>query len=385
MNIVLLPAPSYIGGVTTHVVMLSKGLKELGHKVFLIQGTPKTWFRVPFIRLPEIIIGQFNLYFSRRYRRWSEDFYLLVDTMWKTKGNITVMNIQNVQHIGMAKLLQRLTGCRLVLTVHGYLTYEAETGNWCKVGDPTHQWLWSMEKTGYNRFDAIVCVARRTVKHVEEFTSKTIHLIPNGLDTDVFKPQAERDRVHSGKKTILFAGAIQEAKGIMDVLKVVYLLVGNNRPTLLLRVAGTGPQEPEARQYVLDNGLEQNVEFLGLVTREKMVDFYQSGAILLFPSKPAGLSGKSEESSPYSVLEALACGVPVVAYRTGGLHEQVQNGVNGYLVDPGNLEALAACAAELLDNAGLLTQMSVAARLHCVRDFSHIIMAQRYVKVYECG
>ncbi len=385
MNIVLLPAPSYIGGVTTHVFMLSKGLRELGHKVFLIQGTPPTWFRVPFIRLPEIIIGQFNLYFSRRYRRWSEDFYFLADTMWKTKGNIAVLNIQNVQHIGMAKLLQRLTGCKLALTVHGYLTYEAETGNWCKIGDATHKWLWSVEKSGYDRFDSIVCVARRTVTHVEKFTSKNIHLIPNGLDTDVFKPPAEIDSVQGSPRTMLFAGAIQEAKGIMDVLKVLRLLVGNKRPALLLRVAGTGPQEPEARQFVRDNGLEQNVEFLGLVNREKMVDFYQSGSILLFPSKQAGLSGKAEESSPYSVLEALACGVPVVAYRTGGLHEQVRDGVNGYLVEPGDLDAFAACAATLIDNAELLKQMGAAARLHCVQDFSHIIMARRYVKVYECG
>ncbi len=339
MNIVLLPAPSYIGGVTTHVVMLSKGLSELGHNVCLIQGTPDTWFRVPFIRLPETIIGRFNLYFSRRYRRWSEDLYLLADTLWKTKGKIQILNIQNVRHIGMAKLLQRMTGCKLVLTVHGYLTYEAETENWCTVGDKTHQWLWAMEKEGYDRFDSIVCVARKTVSYVEKYTSRPIALIPNGLDTNTFKPLVAQSKGISARRTVLFSGALQEAKGIMDVLKAIHILVQDNRSDLLARVAGTGPQEAEARQYALSNGLENNVEFLGLVSREKMADFYQAGTILLFPSKQAGLSGKSEESSPYSVLEALACGVPVVAYRTGGLQEQVRDGVNGYLVESGDINA----------------------------------------------
>lgn len=384
MNIVLLPAPPYkeIGGVATHVYMLAKGLSQLGQNVFLVQGTPDTWFRWTFIRLPEILIGKISVYFSRRYRRWSEDLYFVLDALWKTKGRIHILNIQNVRHIGMAKLLQRMTGCKLVLTVHGYMTYEAETGNWCTVGDKTHQWLWSMEKTGYDRFDAIVCVARRTVSYVAKFTSKPIALIPNGLDTEVFKPAMGLSKGNNTRRTMLFSGALQEAKGIMDVLKVLHILVKNNRNDLLLCIAGTGPQEPEARRYVLDSGLENNVAFLGLVKREKMVDFYQAGTILLFPSKSAGLSGKSEESSPYSVLEALACGVPVVAYQTGGLHEQIQEGVNGYLVEPGNMEALAARTGELLDNVELLQKMGEAARTYCVQKFSHIKMAQQYLQVY---
>ena len=385
MNIVLLPAPSYkeIGGVATHVYMLAKGLSELGQKVVMIQDPPNTWFRVPFIRLPETIIGIANLYFSRRYKRWTEDLYYLADTLWKTKGKINILNIQNVQHVGMAKLLQQLTGCKIVLTVHGYLTFEAESGNWCTVGDKTHQWLWSMERDGYDRFDSIVCVARRTIKHVEQFTSKSIILIPNGLDTDSFKPVIGLDKINRASRTILFSGALQEAKGIMDALKVIQILVKDNQYDLLLVVAGTGPQEMEARQYVLDNGLENVVTFLGGVSREKMPDFYQMGSVLLFPSKQAGLSGKSEESSPYAVLEALASGVPAIAYRTGGLQEQIRDGENGYLIEPGNIEDLAAQTGRLINDTELLGKMGMAARLVCVQKFSHIQMAQQYMNVYD--
>jgi glycosyltransferase involved in cell wall biosynthesis len=384
VNIVLLTAPSYkeIGGVATHVYMLAKGLSELGQNVTIIRNPPNTWFRVPFIRLPETIFGCINLYFSRRYRRWMEDLYYIADVLWKTKGRIDVLNIQNVQHVGMAKLLQQATGCKIVLTVHGYLTFEAESRNWCAVGDKTHQWLWSMERNGYGRFDSIVCVARRTVKHVEQFALKPISLIPNGLDTDSFKPVGELNKESRVGGTILFSGALQEAKGIMDALKVIQILVKDNKNDLLLVIAGNGPQEAAARQYVLDNGLEKAVTFLGKVSREKMPAFYQRGCVLIFPSKQAGLSGKSEESSPYAVLEALASGVPAIAYRTGGLQEQILDGENGYLIDPGDVTGMAARTEKLITDTELLEKMGRSARKYCVQNFSHVKMAQQYMNVY---
>jgi len=330
MNIVLLPSPPFeeIGGVSTHVHMLAKGLRELGHEVCVISENPPTWIRVPFIRLPEIILGRVNLYFSRRYRRWAEDAYYIADTLWKTKGKMDVLNIQNVQHVGVARLLRFLTGCRLVLTVHGYLTYEAESRQWCTIGDKTHQWLWTMEKTGYDRVDSIICVGNRAESYVAQFTRQAIVVIPNGLDTEVYKPDSKAN-VKTTK--ILFAGMLQAAKGILDAIQVLHILIGRpNMEGVSLRVAGTGPQEALAKQYVADNGLAERVTFLGAVRKDKMPDFYRQGDVLLFPSQQAGLSGKSEESSPYSVLEAMSSGLPVIAYRTSALEEHVQDGITGY-------------------------------------------------------
>ena len=193
MNIVLLPSPSFaqLSGVSTHVHMLAKGLRAQAHNVFVIQENPLRWFRWPFLRLPEWILGQVSLYHARRYRRWVEDRYYAVNALWQTKGAIDVLNVQNVQHIDAAKLLQYLTGCKIVLTVHGYLTYEAEERKWCAVGDKTHQWLWRAEKNGYGQFDSVVCVGRRLGSYVEQFTGKTATVIHNGLDMDFYHPVGE--------------------------------------------------------------------------------------------------------------------------------------------------------------------------------------------------
>ena len=382
MKLVLLPSPPFeeIGGVSTHVYMLAKGIRELGHEVSVIPENPPTWIRVPFIRIPEVIFGWVSLYLSRRYRRWAEDAYYFVETLWKTKGQIDVLNIQNVQHVGMAKWLSSLTGCRLVLTVHGYLTYEAESRNWCSMGDQTHQWLWSMEKAGYDQVDSLVCVGRKAASYVAQFTKKPITIIPNGLDTEVYKPGSKEA---PQKTRILFAGLLQAPKGILDALQAIHILDQQSKMKVSLSVAGMGPQEVAAKQYVRDNGLKDQVTFLGSLRKEKMPEFYRQGDILLFPSRQAGLSGKSEESSPYSVLEAMSSGLPVISYRTSALEEHVQDGITGYLVEAGDVNGLANRIRKLADDTELLRIMGSAARNHCVKCFSHIRMAQQYVRVYE--
>ncbi|MDD3158702.1 glycosyltransferase family 4 protein [Anaeromusa sp.] len=381
MNIVLLPAPSFkeIGGVATHVFMLARGLEKLGHHVFLINEYPPKWFRWPFVRFPEWLLSKFNICVARQYRRIAEDLYFFIELLWKTKGVVHVLNIQNVQHAEIVKWLRCLRRCQAVLTVHGYLTYEAESRGWCTVGDQTHQWLLTLERKGYAEFDAIVCVGRQAVRHVQQFVSKPVAVIPNGLDTNLFcaAPKVTREKI-----CILFAGVLQPAKGIMDALEATRLLIQKHKAAVELRVAGKGAQAEEAKAYVVAHGLEKSVVFLGALQKEEMPAFYRSGDILLFPSKQGGVSGKSEESSPYAVLEAMASGLPIVAYRTQALEDHVQEGRTGFLVAPGDCYALADRLGELCRNTSMLQDMGKAARLHCEQHHSQIKMAQRYLEIY---
>jgi len=383
MNIVLLPSPPFeeIGGVSTHIFMLSKGLGELGHHVFVIQEYPPRWFRWFFVRIPEVLLSKVSLCFSRRYRRAVEDMYFSLEVILKTKGKLDVLNIQNVQHAKIVKWLRCLTGCKAILTVHGYLTYEAESSQWCTPGDKSHQWLWSLETQGYHQFDEIICVGGRAGSYVRQFTAKPITIIPNGLDTNRFRPASRA----VGLKTsiqLLFVGLLQPAKGIMDAIQAVQALVGEYKIGVVLRIAGKGMQEQVVKQYVTEYGLEDSVVFLGALSKGKMPDFYRSGDILLFPSKQAGLSGKSEESSPYAVLEAMASGLPVVAYRTSALQEHMQDGITGYLVEPGDVDSLAKHLRDLCLDIKLMQKMGNAARMYCEQNYSQTKMAERYVNVY---
>jgi len=382
MKVVLLPTPplTEISGVSTHVYMLAKGLVDLGHAAIVIETNPPDFIRLPLIRGPETVISWFSLYGSRRYRRWVEDVLYLIIVLWKTRGRFDVLNLQNIRLAAMGAWLRRRCHCAVIATIHGYVTYEAESDNWCSIGDKSHQWLWRTETTGYDKADAIICVADKTKNYVSQFTAKPISVIHNGLDTGVFCP-GQNPQVQA-RVVVLFSGAVQTAKGIFTALAAIHYIVKQGKD-LLLRVAGKGDQTEEAKQYVLDRHLEQYVEFLGPVAKTKMPEFYQSGEILLFPSQTAGLSGVSEESSPYSILEAMACGLAVVAFQTGGIREQVRDGVDGYLIQPGNEDELARKLGCLIDDPDLRQKMGENARAHCVNRFSHIQMAQNYLNVFS--
>ena len=384
MNIVLLPSPPFgeIGGVSTHVYMLAKGLRALGHRVHVVPALPPRWFRAPLITLPALLLGLFSGYVSQRYLQGMNNLYYIASALWRTRLEIDVLNVQNVRHYSVAALLHHLTGCRTILTVHGYLTYEAEAGRQCRVGGRLHRWLWSLEKNGYERHDAIVCVAEKTRRYIEQFTTKEIYLINNGVDTKEFSPAPNQPKSAGKPITILFAGILQAAKGIMEALDVIRRIV-ERKHAVIFRVAGNGPQEGEARQYVATHRLENHVEFLGALKKENMPDFYRSGDLLLFTSKQAGLSGRAEESLPYSVVEAMASALPVVAFHTGGLGELVIHGETGFLCEAGDVQQCAAYIERLMEEAALLDVMRKQSRKYCLEKFSHLKMAKQFLSVYE--
>jgi glycosyltransferase involved in cell wall biosynthesis len=359
--------------------MLARGLAAFGHEVVVIETNPPEYIRLLLIRGPETIISWLSLYGSRRYRSWVEELYYLFQVYRITGGSFDILNLQNIRYAGIGKWLQRWCHCAVVATVHGYLTYEAESDKWCSVGDKAHRWLWRTETKGYGKMDAIICVAEKTKKYVSQFTAKPIVVIPNGLDTELYSPrQTLQDQ---GRVTILFSGAIQKAKGIFVALEAVALLVKQGK-AIRLRIAGNGDQLAEVKKFIQERNLLEHVELLGFVDKQDMPDFYRSGEILLFPSQSSGVSGVSEESFPYAVLEAMACGVAVVAFETGGLREQVRDGIDGYLIQPGDMEELTRSLSQLIDDPVLRKKMGENARTQCVGLFSHIQMARQFLRIF---
>jgi glycosyltransferase involved in cell wall biosynthesis len=102
---------------------------------------------------------------------------------------------------------------------------------------------------------------------------------------------------------------------------------------------------------------------------------YAASDVFLLPSE--------QESFGLAALEALACGVPVVGCRSGGLPEVVRDGETGYLVEVGEVDAAAARCLSLLGDAGLRRRFAAAARDDAVRRFAEPDVVARYVAIYE--
>jgi 1,4-alpha-glucan branching enzyme len=207
-------------------------------------------------------------------------------------------------------------------------------------------------------------LSRRGVRLAE------VAVVPNGVDTVLFRPR-RRERRDPGR--VLFAGRLAPQKGV-DVLLRAFEVVLRRRPDASLRVLGDGDQELYLRRFARYLGVARRVEFCGWCTDADLVENYRSAAVVAVPSRyePFGLVA----------VEAMACGVPVVASRVGGVATVVEDGVSGYLVEPANyLELAQRIVALLVDEAGRAA-MGRAARARAAL-FTWAQTASRTLELYR--
>ena len=145
-------------------------------------------------------------------------------------------------------------------------------------------------------------------------------------------------------RAILFIGRLTTAKGVNFLIEAMRECPGES-----LTVVGDGPERQRLEE--LATGLP-NVRFAGAVPRAEVDRLLSSARLLVQPSL--------QEGQPNTVMEAMAKGVPVVATRVGGVPDLVRDGVTGFLVEPGDVPALAARIRELMGDAALWTKMSNA-------------------------
>jgi glycosyltransferase involved in cell wall biosynthesis len=144
-----------------------------------------------------------------------------------------------------------------------------------------------------------------------------------------------------------------------------------------LVLAGDGPDRGPAEELARDLGLEEHVRFLG--KQDHMERLIPRMAALHLPSEM--------EAFGLAALEAMACGVPPVATRTGGVPDLITHEVDGYMEGVGDIASQAARLIELLSNAGLHERVSRAARETALKRFCTDLIIPRYEAYYEqvCG
>jgi N-acetyl-alpha-D-glucosaminyl L-malate synthase BshA len=198
--------------------------------------------------------------------------------------------------------------------------------------------------------------------------TREIRVIPNFLDAarfsrrDVPRPPGRRTRiVHiSNFRPVKRVGAVVD----------VFARVRAQMPATLVLV-GDGPELEPARQRLNGLGLGGDVEYAG--ERHDIVDLLSQADVFLLPS--------ATESFGLAALEAMACEVPVVASRVGGLPEVIDSGVSGFLHAPDDIEGMTASIVNLVGNEALHARIARAARQVAVERFS----AARIVPMYEAA
>lgn len=182
------------------------------------------------------------------------------------------------------------------------------------------------------------------------------------------------EKEESQERVLLFLGALIKRKGIQDLLKALNKIQQNGINGWHLLIAGSGEEEVVLKEYVKKNSLEEQVEFLGWINKDKKNDLLMKSDVLILPSYNEGL--------PMAILEAMSYGLAIVSTDIGSINEAVNNGLNGYLYNPGDIEELERIITKLVADDALWKKQSRESRRICIEKFSEDTMFTRIDKIW---
>ena len=230
---------------------------------------------------------------------------------------------------------------------------------------------------GIEQSDAVTAVSQYLSQRTkDEFQiEREIDVVPNFVDCDVYDKATDRDLrarfANPDEGLLIHISNFRPIKRVEDVVEI-FARVRKQRPAKLLMV-GDGPERPKAEWLANTHQVAKDVLFLG--KQNDMARLLSVSDILLLPSEL--------ESFGLVALEAMACEVPVVATKVGGLPEVVRHGVDGYLCELGNVPEMADYCMKILNDPDKRTEMGRFARLHARKDFCASKIVIQYEKLYQ--
>src|SRR5580658_898832 len=217
-------------------------------------------------------------------------------------------------------------------------------------------------------------------KTISDFdVTRPIEVIPNFVNCDVYTPMvdeaaraAERERFAApGEAILIHLSNFRPVKRVVDVVKI-FAQVTRELPAQLIMV-GDGPDRSAAEWLARDLDIHSRIHFLG--KQERVNALLPVADLMLMPSEL--------ESFGLAALEAMACKVPAIATRVGGVPELIDDGETGLLFPVGDVDAMAAGVIALLKDRGRFEAMRDAARKTAQKRFCATLVVPQYVKYYE--
>jgi glycosyltransferase involved in cell wall biosynthesis len=266
--------------------------------------------------------------------------------------------------------------CPLAIRCNGSSTYFAEI-----LGERARRRVTLAERLALERADGLAAVSRFTADRTRFLFGlpDRFEIIPNSVDTARFVPGRPAE-VEPAR--ILYLGTLVRKKGVLD-LGPVFSEVVRREPRARLELVGrdaldgrTGSRSTrEILAASLSPQARARTDFVGPLPYDSVQERVRPAAVCVFPSYA--------EAQPLAWLEAMACGRPIVGYDFGWAREVVRSGLDGILVPPGDLRALADVLVALLDDPELAAGMGASARLRVEAGFDAGVVALRCLAWYS--
>ena len=253
-----------------------------------------------------------------------------------------------------------------------------DLGFWRK---PHHRWFYRYILNPITHH--FIPNAAETAKQLiagEKVLAANITTIVNGIDTEKFNSATgDSEAVHrllqlpEGAYPVLgIVASLTAVKGHSHLLEAMQTVL-KRYPGASLLIIGSGPLKENLRMYAAELGITSAVKFLG----------YQSGVHRIYPQLDLLVSASLSEATSNTILEGMACELPVVATRVGANPQLILSGENGYLCEPGSSASLAEQLLVALDDLGEGKNVGPAARLTVTRNYSIPGLVLKTADLYE--
>ncbi len=353
------------GGVETFVWELGRELQRRGLTVHLVAGCsphPDRYPELTVIRRPFLGRELFRRFpgLRRAYAptKLLERLSFAVTTLpLLLRERYAILHIQKPYDLPVALLVRRLAGTKVVFGCHGEDFFPGD-------------------RLLGKRADIAVSCSAYNAATIERHYGILPQVVFNGYDAELFYPRdpdgaLRRQLAPQGERIVLYAGRLIPWKGVQYAIAALEKV-----PGAILAIAGDGHYRATLEEQVQAAGLGERVRFLGAVPHEGLPRLLAVSDVLVATSF-------ASETFGIALVEAQACGVPVVASRFGGFPEVVRDGETGLLVPPQDPEALAAALRSLLADEGRRRQMGQAGRLWVRESFGWERVAERVLQAYR--
>ena len=295
------PSRDAVAGVSTHINQLFGS--SIAEKYTLLQ------FQVGSAGRSERILGKLLRFVTSPLALASEIIRLRPDILHLNTSLVPKAYWRDLTYLVVAKVLR----CKAVYQVHG--------------GESPFRFLGTNAfGQGFLRWslripDAIVLLAEVERDSFQSFAVPTrTYVIPNAIDLEEYR--RAKPKCFDGPALVLgYIGRLVFDKGIAEAIRAVAILRRTGLDGLHFQIAGSGADERELRELVTREGLNDAVTFAGPLFGEAKLRFWEDIDLFVFPTASEGL--------PYTLLEAMASGTPVLTTRVGGIPDVIQAGVQG--------------------------------------------------------
>jgi glycosyltransferase involved in cell wall biosynthesis len=386
-------SPEYLplsGGTGAYVYYLSNELMKHGNSAYIVTGYDES---------RDVKVNQQHyVFFLKTLKAPVVKSFLFAGASFRKLNKIRSSFPVDITHVNLPLVPSFAVptgfGKTLISTVHSTWKGEAEAIK----GEPysrlnsnekfmvSFNWfLRVFEEKMLERSNKIIAVSdftRRELLQYYKVKEDKIRVIHNGVDVDKFKPATDKLKAKAElgfnpeDKAILSVGRLYARKGLFTLIESMALVTRKFKNAKFI-IAGKGLSNEMKKlvSYATKLGVKDNIVFTGYFPDKKLPRLYQAADVFAFST--------FYENLPFAVLEALSTGLPVVTTRVGGIPEMIEDGKNGFLVEPFNSRELADRILYYLEHPAAASEMALLARKTIENQFDWRLIVKKVVKVYD--